>query len=125
MTADQKRATITSFVRGEAPVDALEAVGLLVDREGLRITVRQSVQVPPLRLTLQDIRTGLLNVVHDADAAQVWATVVLAADFFDLSDIDDAGDGDAARGILWDLAFDGLSHDLASKIRKFLAPRLL
>lgn len=94
--------TLTRVVRGESPIEALDAIGMKCHLEGNRCWVDNPRQITASTDT-RDVACGLLAYRADPILLRRWAMFVEAADIE--INAEEHPFGDVVLNALWDAAF--------------------
>ena len=111
---------LLKFVRGDAPISALENVGILVTYDqNLTSTTIIIKSGTPLVISpnVSDIVQGFMTVPKGRGLKD-WASFILATDLIDLAEVEKHPQCDILLNALWDASFDGSVDNLViAKVR--------
>jgi hypothetical protein len=96
---------VLAFIRGDADADALDdpRIEMIISDDGVRMG--EAPGVPTVVPSQEDVASGLLANYARGTTLKQWASVVLAANFIDLVELE-VGDNELLLEALWAASAD-------------------
>lgn len=104
-------ALVLAFVRGEVDSSDLAALGVSIRCSESGCVVDEPEGVPVVSPSVADVAQGIVVNWARSTGLRDWARAVLAANFIDLSALEDGAEGEQVLDALWDASAGGIELD--------------